>query len=283
MMILSTKNNQYLFGLYGFLLLFVATPLSAQIQEVGLGFSSTYFSGDIGPKLPYTPGGYAFNILYKLHVTDRMSVVAKGYFGSLSSYDSDSKDDIRKQRDQRFSTGLTEFSASLEFNFFKMTPLPFFEKTVLYTPYIHAGMGTFFYSKKNISASHKWKVVGGTPVAPVNDVDFDSEYTPTSVDDYSFALPFGVGFKFLFYRHIMFDLSLSLRYTFSDDIDSNNPVKEQYTIEPRIAREPFATHIKNRDLARYGGFGDTKDSDWYAFLSLTVSYVFGDVPCACGQ
>ena len=284
MMKFFTKYKITIFlKLYGFITLFFAAPVFAQIQEIGIGVSSTYFSGDIGPKLPYTTESYALNVVYKLHFTDRISFAGKAYYGSLSSYDKDAKDNIRKQRDQGFHTGLTELSSSLEFNFFRMTPLPFFKRSLLYTPYIHAGMGVLFYTKKNISATHRWKTIGGTQVAPVDNYDFESVYTPTSVNDYALVLPFGVGFKFLLYRHIMLDFSFSLRYTFSDDIDSNQPIKEEYSIEPRIARDPYATVIKERDLARYGGSGDVKNTDWYAFLGVSVSYVFGDLPCACGQ
>ena len=264
------------------MIFFAYSSLTAQIQEVGVGVVGSFFSGDVGPKLPYMPQGLGIKAIYKYHFTDRMSVSVNGVYSSISAYDRNSGDDIRKLRDQSFVTSLGEISVFFEFNFWKFKALPTL-RNVAYTPYIRGGMGVFFYDKKVISAKHRWISIAGVQRAPTTPYDFVSIYTPGSVGDYSFTLPFGVGFKFLFYRHIMVDLSLALRYTFTDDLDSNDPLKEGYYIEPVLAREPFATVIKGRDLARYGGFGNTVDTDWYAFLGVTVSYVFGDLPCACGQ
>lgn len=69
------------------------------------------------------------------------------------------------------------------------------------------------------------------------------------------SIPFGVGYKMAFNSKVSLGVDLNFRKTFSDNLDDTNV---------------------NR-------IGRLDTNDWMTTIGLTLTYMFGREPCACGQ
>ena len=72
---------------------------------------------------------------------------------------------------------------------------------------------------------------------------------------FAVSLPFGVGYKYAITRKWVLAADLMFRYSFTDDLDLTNGK----------------------------GVGNLNSNDWLTTVGLTLTYVFGRDPCACGQ
>ena len=80
----------------------------------------------------------------------------------------------------------------------------------------------------------------------------------------NFALPIIFGLKSNLSTSLIFAAEVGFRYTFTDNIDASNPIKE---------------YSQNDDIK----FGNTRNKDWYAFSGISISYTFGRIPCYCKE
>ena len=72
---------------------------------------------------------------------------------------------------------------------------------------------------------------------------------------YTVSLPFGVGYKYAITKKWVLAADLMFRYSFTDDLDLTNGKQ----------------------------VGNLNSNDWLTTVGLTLTYVFGRDPCACGQ
>jgi hypothetical protein len=111
---------------------------------------------------------------------------------------------------------------------------------------------SFDLRKKNARAPYMFMGLGGLLIPKIKkdgDGYIDDGYGT------SLSIPFGVGYKYAITRSWVLAADLSFRYSFSDNLD----------------------HSMDKNI------GNLDSNDWFTTIGLTLTYVFGRDPCACGQ
>lgn len=277
--------------LYLFILpLFIFLPLgsNAQIYQIGAYAGVSGVIGDLGAEIPLIPNGFGGGLNFRLALSPRFSIYASGLYTTVAGNDADSFLETRRVRGKSYNNFVAEASIGFEYNFFDFAPVTFVGGNPVVnrgTPYFFAGGGFFAHQHRSISIFHGWNIdpVTNQAIEPTNAFDFSSDFVEEDDIDQNFLIPFGVGYKYILFDKVFLDVALGMRFTFTDDLDKNDPSQKSLVIEDRLARDPFSEEIRNKNLARIGGSGNTDDNDWFSFLQIGIVYVFGDIPCACGQ
>lgn len=173
----------------GFILL-VTFPSAAQRSEVGFGFGTFNYTGDLVRTYRIsnsTPAGTAFyrNNLSKV-VSFRASLTAGKVAASEVPLDA-----AAAQRNASFSISLFEAALGLEYHFLDWRDS---KRPMRYTPYLFAGFGLFGIS------GHASK--------------------PVAYSNVQAAIPFGGGFKYILNPKMYVAFEIGIRKTFFDYIDN---------------------------------------------------------------
>ncbi len=218
--------------------LLALTGANAQINELGIFVGGGNYIGDIGPTDYVKPNEFAFGAMYRWNRSPRHSWRFSIIHSKITSRDEDSDTPGRFQRDLDFENSITEFSGGLEFSFFDFN---LHELETQFTPYVYTGLSYFIY----------------------DELLYDTEVTAKK--DHTagaFAIPMIVGVKTNIAPKLILGFEVGARYTFTDNIDGNNPSDE------------------NLAPAR---FGNINSKDWYVFTGLTLTYTFTEKPCYCAD
>jgi len=212
----------------------------AQIHEVGLYFGGTNTIADVGSTRYIRPNDIAFGGIYKWNRSPRHSYRFTAIYAKVKDADKNSTDPRRKIRDLSFENTIKELSAGLEFTFWDFDLHEKHKSFVKTTPYLYTGIAYFQYD------------------ALVLDNGTIEKYN----DHSTFAIPMSLGIKTSLSRKFILAFEISARYTFTDDLDGSNPV---------------------RDKEEYDSlkFGNINSKDWYVFTGFTLTYTFGQNPCFC--
>jgi len=214
-----------------FIFLCCAHFSQAQIHEIGITAGGSNYIGDVGRESYIYPNNIAFGAVYKYNANPRIAWRGAFTYAQITASDSDSKNNARKNRGISFTNSIKEISLGLDFNFWEYD-LSSINKTA--TPYIIFEAAIF------------------TSLAP------DSEVSPGNYNyksQYSFAIPFGIGYKAKLVNDFAIALELRGRYTFIDNLDYN--------------------HKDIKSLR----FGNPNNNDWYMFSTVSFIYTFGRPPC----
>ena len=117
--------------------------LSAQMRgwEIGgWGGACNYF-GDLNTDWRLNRAQLAGGLLFRYNINDRIAFSFGPSVGSISAYDSDSRNIFEQRRNLNFNSRIVDFSSQFEFNF-----LPYLHgsRELNYTPYMF--LGTTFYN-----------------------------------------------------------------------------------------------------------------------------------------
>ena len=222
-----------------FLFIFILslTKLSAQIHEIGIFVGGSNYIGDVGKTTYIDPNQPAFGILYKWNRSPRHAWRISYSQSKITGNDLDSNVSGRHKRGYNFENNIKELSAGLEFNFFDFNLHEFGTKV---TPYVYTG---FCYTNYD-----ELYVTNG-----VTKIDANSS---------TLSIPMIIGIKSNITPSLVLGLEVGPRYTFTDNLDGNNPKNENLS------------HLK---------FGDLNSNDWYVFTGFTLTYTFGEKPCYCAN
>lgn len=216
---------------------FISGTATAQINEIGVSVGASNTIGDIGPTKYVNPTDFGYGIQYRWNRSPRHSWRANYTYIPVSGKDSDSDMGLRKARNLQFENTLHEVALGLEFNFFEFD---LHNDWFAFTPYVYTGLAGFAYKDSHFNAKSR-------QVLPEE-------------NSYALAIPMTVGVKTVLNKRIVLSAEVGFRYTFTDNIDGNNPSMTSSTIKP---------------------FGNTNSNDWYVFSGVSVSYTFGKNPCYC--
>ncbi|MEC7454811.1 MAG: DUF6089 family protein, partial [Bacteroidota bacterium] len=151
----------------------------------------------------------------------------------IKGTDSLSAEPLRKERAYSFINSITHTSAILEVNYFKMDLSDF---QTSWSPYMFAGLSylkfrDLYYATNEQIASYQ-------------------------ANDFSLAIPMGVGIKTRLGMSFVVGLEIKALYTFSDNLDGSFP-----TFVDEIDQQPaFASNVS---------------SDWVVFTGFSLTYSFG--------
>lgn len=214
---------------------FLAT---AQTYEIGGMIGGANYIGDVGKTNFINPNSLAVGGLFKWNRSPRHSFRASLLYAKLEADDAKSDNSRREQRGYSFENSVKELSIGLEYTFWEYDV---HSQESISTPYLYTGLTAFSYG-----ALYK------------DDRDIISKYD----NAINFAIPMVVGYKARVSQYMFVGLEIGARYTFTDDLDGSNPVKEK----------------ADDDSLK---FGNINNNDWYVFTGITVTFAFGRKPCYC--
>lgn len=239
----------------------------AQRSEVGLLGGGSYYIGDLNPTKQFLMTRPAAGILYRYNFNPRFAFKGNFFYGTVAADDAVSK--FNKDRSLSFKSHVSDFSAELEFNFLPFVPG---NSKFPWTPYVFAGISLFkfnplgFYQGKWIELQPLHTEGQGTTIYP--------DRKPYSLT--SFAIPFGLGVKYNFWRTYSLGFEYGLRKTFTDYLDD---VSSTYA-DPRVLSSqngPVAAYFGDPsktpgDITNIGmQRGNSQNKDWYSFFGITIS------------
>jgi len=237
-----------------FVLFFVlfAHISGAQILEVG-GFAGTsYYLGELNPALPYNQTRLAYGALARYNLNERWALKFSYYRGNIEG--SDATGGWVEDRDLDFKSKINDFSLVTEFNFWEYFTG---SKKNYFTPFIFGGVS--FFTFKPISFS-------GVVLQPEGTEGQNDNFNDRSpYNQYSFAIPFGFGFKYSLTDKFGLTFEWGMRKTFTDYIDD---ISTTYADDPSVIADPTQTH------SAYMQRGDDQTMDWYNYTGVTITYKF---------
>lgn len=222
------------FLVYGFMV-FSSLATFSQTYEMGVFVGGSNVIGDVGPTNYINPNSFAIGGVIKWDKSTRYDFRASLIYTKLRADDANSDLPSRVERGFNIQAKMLEASLGMEFNFFDFN-LHNFSKPA--TPYIYGGISVFAHDKIFIRNGES--------------------------DDYgnriTFGIPMGVGVKAKLAQHVIVGFEVGARYTFTDNLDGSNPIKE----------------LADREDLK---FGNIFSDDWYVFTGITITYSFGRKPC----
>mgnify|MGYP001162347849 CR=1 FL=1 len=207
----------------------------AQYREVGLFLGGTNYIGEVGKTTFVEPSlkSPSATLFYKSNFSPRFAFRVELGLSSIKGIDTMSSEPLRKERANSFTNSINHTSAILEVNYFKMD-LSDFENS--WSPYLFAGLSYLkyrdLYYPKSESVANFQK------------------------NDFSFAIPMGVGVKTRLGMNFLVGIEIKALYTFSDNLDGSFP-----TFADEIDQQP--------------AFGNSLSKDWIIFSGFSLSYSFG--------
>lgn len=210
---------------------------NAQLHEIGAYVGYSNFIGDVGSTNYINPNHLAYGAIYKWNRSERHSFRASITRTMLEGKDINSDDPSRQARGLQFTNTITELSVGLEFTFWEFN---LHDLDPQGTPYLYSGISYFSYDTLFLD---------------------DGNIVPYG-DDSAFAIPMVLGYKTTISPSMILGIEIGARYTFTDDLDGSNPVKDK----------------KDFDNLK---FGNINSNDWYMFMGVTLTYTFGKKPCFC--
>ena len=257
--------------------LFFSIPIQAQTHEFGIGPGLTYYVGDVNPTVHWRsphPGGHAF---YRRNFDWHWSLRAGLLYGRISAADSVGVYDFQTTRNLHFETDIYELNLIGEFNFFPFKPGRNSGRD--WTPFLSLGFAGFMFSPQ---ANYNGELI------PLSALETEGQTTPTFPDreeypTWTFAIPFGLGFKFMLNDRWSLMTEYQMRMTFTDYLDDVSTTYGDLG-EITLVSGQVAAELSDQSISDYDGpvpntyyqRGTPNDLDWYGFFHVSLVYKFND-------
>lgn len=206
----------------GVLFFFVGQSIYAQhSSDVGVIAGVNYYVGDINPNKQLYSSSPVVGFMYRYNMGPRYALRTSLSFGTLKGDDLDFGNKYQQSRAASFETELVDFSVQLEFNFQPFL-VPLSSRAKRFSPYITSGLS----------------------------------YVSSSSTTSSFAIPMGVGCKYLIGKRWTAAVEWSFKKSFTDELDG--------------LEDPNKLNIANK----------FHNDDWISFLGVTLTIqLFNDLQC----
>ncbi len=207
----------------------------SQINELGISFAGSNYIGDVGNRNYINPNDLAFGLVYKWNATSRVAYRLDASYIRLQADDANSYNALREARGFSFKNSVKELAIGIELNYYDYSMI---KKEWRSTPYIIIQVAGFNYNRA------------------VRETTPDNFQTETKT---GFTIPFGFGYKTTLGRNIGLGFETKFRYSFTDELDYNNP-----------------------DIPKLN-FGNPDSNDWYVTTGITLVFGFGRRGCYAGS
>jgi Domain of unknown function (DUF6089) len=250
------------------------TSFGQQGWELGGWIGGSNYWGDLNNNYRINRTGLAFGAIGRYNFNNRLCLKLGLNYGTVSGYDSDSKNTFEKTRNLSFKSNVFDVTGQFEFNFF---PYNHGSNDEFYTPYIFGGITTYNY---NPQAYYQGKWYNLREMGTEGQFYGDEYYSIAQ------ALAYGVGFKIDLNSVWSMNFEASFRKLYNDYLDD---VSSTYASRKDIEklRGPVAVALADRSVevvpdpigTRGRQRGDSKSNDQYYFLSIGIVYYFGNLHC----
>ncbi|MDW3649176.1 MAG: DUF6089 family protein [Bacteroidia bacterium] len=268
------------------LVLFFGTDLSAQYRydyfRVGVSAGTTHYLGDLDDDFTFKftrpgvgiTGSYRFNPF----MTARL-----GFFkGWISATDANSTNEVRQRRNLSFRSPITEFSATVSFDFLPSDRSYIYRPR--YTPYVFGGVGVFTFRPQ---AELGGELIDLQPLGTEGQFLIDPNDTnPAPYALTQLAIPMGAGVRFAIAKRWDLEIETGFRKIFTDYLDD---VSGTYpNLDELRAQNPVAALLSDRiDLTQFpdgaavtnGIRGDNTQQDWYIYTNVRINFIIDWVKC----
>ena len=203
--------------------------LLAQRSEIGFGIGTFNYTGDLARNYNFLNSKPAATVFYRSNLSKVVSFRVSLTGGKIGASDKRPVDAFATQRNASFNLFLMELSAVMEYHFLNWRDN---RRMLRFSPYLFGGLGLFGMTG-NKSKPEEYSNIQG-------------------------AVPFGVGFKYIYNPKWYFSLEFGPRKTFFDYLDNVS-----------VGRQT------NKNYQ----YGNPSANDAYYFLGVTVTHTFYDIPC----
>ena len=231
--------------------------VNAQRVDVGFGIGLSNYWGDLAPSISFDESKVTSNVFARLNLSKVWALT--GQITSLQVSGTDKNFDFNKSRNLSFTDNITEYAGLVEYNFADYGYGVLDSKI---TGYIFGGMAYFKYSPQTVYAGQT-----------VNLRDLKTE--DVIYGTYSFAIPFGIGAKWIFARNLSLEANFNIRKTYTDYIDdvsgkyadlSNSSLRTQ-----QIADRSYEV-IGSKPSVAGTMRGSDNYNDWYMTFTTFLAY-----------
>lgn len=221
-----------------FLILFFTLSFTfskAQTWEFGFGVGTTNYTGDISPSYKLNNSRPAGEFFVRLNPNPNFAVRVGAMIGIIRADETDSKDPFYQRRAAKFTGNVYEVSARMEYNFRDYRAMSELNRL---SPYVFLG--------------------GSMAHISINSNYFDNQ--PKALE---FALPIGVGLKYMLANNANLGFEFGARPTFTDAIDG-------------MTQDGSADEISS-----VGKFQMTNlfTKDMYYYTGISLSFTINRVVC----
>ncbi len=243
-----------------------SSGLSAQGAELGIMAGGSLYSGDLSPKEfgLYTEDiSPAFGFFGRFNLSSAFALRLGLSLGKVSA---DDLDHGREDRGLNFRSNITEFALTGELNLFKLGSYQ--DRGVM--PFLFAGVAVYHF---NPEAEFDGDYIELQPLGTEGQglSGYEAPYSLTQ-----FAVPLGLGVKFLLNETITLGLEIGGRKLFTDYLDDVSDTQVNY-FDILEGNGELAARLSNPTLkdpspetADYRRGGEF--NDWYYFGGLTLSF-----------
>ncbi|MBL7776089.1 MAG: outer membrane beta-barrel protein [Saprospiraceae bacterium] len=239
--------------------------------ELGGWIGGSNYFGDLNTNFRVNRAHLAAGLHTRYNFNDRLAFRLAGSYGTISAYDSDSKNIYEQRRNLSFRSHLVDAAMLLEFNFM---PYMHGHRDYYFTPYVFAGPAIFFF-KPEAELDGVWYNLAeqGT----------EGQFRGEEYNTTQGALAYGLGFKVDFSYRWSLGVELSARKVFTDYLDDVSGVYVDWR-DIRALRGDVAAALADRSEEPKIGEpgrqrGNGKNNDIYMFLGVSLQYYFGEIRC----
>lgn len=234
---------------------------SAQAIEIGLQGGVSNYWGDLSPTPALNESRYTGGIFARLNLNNTWAWNNQFNFTQISG--NDKNFEVNKFRNLSFRTDIVEFSSVMEFNFIKYGPYVLDKK---FSPYLYAGISAIRFNPKAL-LDGEWLELSGYRTEGF------------AYDRTTFAIPFGMGVKWMPNNRFALEGQIGARRTFTDYLDDVSTVYPD--MAAAIANGRKTAILTDRSIENSGGIavnksgykrGNADYKDWFftATISLAV-------------
>lgn len=216
-------------AIYFFIVVLSSNSVSAQRSEIGFGLGTFNYTGDLAKNYDFLNSKPAGTIFYRSNLSKVVSFRTAITAGKIGASDKRPVDAFAAQRGASFNLFLLELSTVLEYHFLNWRDN---KHMIRFTPYLFGGLALFGMTGNNSKPEEYSNVQG--------------------------AIPFGLGFKYIYNPKWYFSLEFGPRKTFFDYLDNVS-----------VGRQ------NNKNYQ----YGNPFNNDAYYFLGITLTHTFYEIPC----
>lgn len=255
--------------------------INAQYADLGIGLGMTTYWGDINSPVfainYFGNSGLGIQAHGRYMKGTRLGLRCSLTYGHFSGADSRSDLEWQRKRNLEFKSYLIELAVMAELY---LLPFNTTQGSFFFSPYLTAGVSSFWFDPV---ATYQGREVRLQPLGT------EGQGMPGRPNKYarsSFALPFGIGAKFVLSETINLGLEVVVRRSFTDYIDDLSTVYINYD-ELSRSNGTLAANLSNRmneflnqsdpeDLPTGSIRGGATVDDYYVTTMVTFNFVFKD-------